>query len=142
MKYLNSLDTPCPTDISKRYFIKKSCSVAVFASTFTYHSVIAQTSATEKLLSTLNNKHSAVLIGLAVLDKIDYSLQSTMIENLIMNDLNLTNSDLNLISKTKLAKLFVQQNSVDFDLNRIVSAKGWMLGLTEARLCALAAQYN
>lgn len=81
------------------------------------------------------------MIGLAARDNIDRSLQSTNLQSLILSDLKLTTSDLNLISKANLANLLVQQNIIDFDLNRIVNTKGWILGLTEVRMCVLAAQY-
>ena len=141
MNQSHSLDT-LYSKMDRRNFIKKSCSLTIFASTFTYHNIVAQTSPTEKLLSILNNRQSAVLIGLAVRDNIGYSLQSTDLLSLILSDINLTIADLNLISKASLANLLVQQNATDFDLNRIINAKGWMLGLTEARLCVLAAQYS
>lgn len=140
MNQLHSLATRY-SKMDRRNFIKKSGSLALFAGTLTFHSSVAQTSPAEKLLSTLNNRQSAVLIGLAARDNIDRSLQSTNLQSLILSDLKLTTSDLNLISKANLANLLVQQNIVDFDLNRIVNTKGWILGLTEVRMCVLAAQY-
>jgi len=140
MTRLPSPETNTP-NISRRSFIKKS-SITFFANTITYNHVRAQISPAEKLLSVLNNRQSAVSIGLVIFDDIGYSIQSIKLLDLVLNDLNLTFVDLNLISKIDLSQLLLQQNAIDFDLDRIVIAEGWRLGLTEARLCALAAQYN
>lgn len=42
-------------------------------------------------------------------------------------------------SKKRLKEHLDRQNKKDFEEGRVVSIQGWLLGLTEARLCALTA---
>jgi len=127
----------------RRSFIRSSLSFAIAASTLNISTVAlaAQHSHEDKILSLVNNKLSAISIGRLILSSPHKSnLQFTSPLVSIMNDLDLTVDSLNSTTKATLSTRFNQQNARDFDQDRIINVNGWVIGLTEARLCVLATQ--
>jgi len=127
----------------RRNFIQSSVSFAIAASTLNISTVAlaAQHSHEDKILSLVNNKLSAISIGRRILSsshKSDLQFTSPLVS--IMNDLDLTEDFLNSTTKANLSTRFNQQNALDFDQDRIINVNGWIIGLTEARLCVLATQ--
>ena len=59
-----------------------------------------------------------------------------------LRHLNLTEGELSEMQPATLHRLVRSGNARDFDEGRIVPVKGWLLGETEARLCAIAALHT
>ena len=130
------------TDIGRRDFIHTGISLAIAGSIFPISVIAAQQiseeSLEEKLLSILNNRSSAIQIGLAILNAPDSKLQLSNLINSIMDNLKLSSTSLASMTKIELSERLRQQTVSDFDSGRMVNAGGWSLGRTEAQLCVLA----
>jgi len=127
--------------INRRVFLYTSISLALSGSVALLDSsrTVPLISTEEKLLSILNDKSSAIIIGKAILNKPN-NLEETNLINLILDLFDLSYASINTISKSDLATRFCFQVQNDFDKDNIVSVLGWRLGLTETLLCVLAAK--
>jgi len=94
----------------------------------------------EKLLLAMRDRQSAVQVGKVILNERDDTFQLPNLVASIMNNLGLS---VDMLSSIKRADLITRLNNrtvLDFDSGAVIDTAGWMLGQTEAQLCALAAK--
>lgn len=94
----------------------------------------------EKLLSAMRDRQSAVQVGKVILNERDDTFQLPNLVMSIMNNLGLSIDMLSSITRADLITRLNNRTVFDFDSGAIVDTAGWMLGQTEAQLCALAAK--
>jgi len=95
---------------------------------------------TQKLLLALRDRQSAVQVGKVILSEQDSILESSDLSVSIMHNLGLSEDSLNSIPKADLIERLNKRTVVDFDNGAVFNTSGWILGQTEAQLCALAAK--
>lgn len=94
----------------------------------------------EKLLSTLRDRQSAIQVGKVVLNEPHAALSLSHLVTSILNSLDLSFNALISIERVDLMKRLNHRTVLDFDSGAVFNAAGWILGQTEAKLCALAAK--
>ena len=93
----------------------------------------------ERLLETCTKRDSAAIVGEACLPKLgNPSSVGEAVETLISR-LDMTSEDFERKASGELRSEIRAKISDDFSAGRTVLVEGWVLGDTEARLCALAA---
>ncbi len=136
LKYENKTTQP---DINRRNFIYSGLSLTVAGSFVATSNVRIQKTQEEKLLSILNTR-SSISIGLALMNTSNNELHTSNLIKAILSRLGLSPDTLNSITTNALSTRLKQQTINDFDSGLFINASGWILGLTEAQLCSLAAQ--
>jgi hypothetical protein len=94
----------------------------------------------EKLLSAMRDRQSAVQVGKVILNEREDAFQLPNLVASVMNNLGLS---VDMLSSIKRADLITRLNNrtvLDFDSGAVIDTAGWILGQTEAQLCALAAK--
>jgi len=91
-----------------------------------------------KLANVFGNKKSAGVVGRAYLrSRLAESNISWLLEELLPANPEVYNS-LQASSLTQLKLYLLERRREDFRHNQVVNVDGWILSITEARLCALA----
>jgi hypothetical protein len=92
-----------------------------------------------KLASFFQHKQSAKKVGLEYLKIAPSEADTSLLSNLICSDDEDYRAKLLCADPSRFNELLRQRLSVDFEQDRIVCIHGWILAVTEARLCALTA---
>jgi len=131
--------------LSRREFLKLTLATTV---TVFVHSQLPGTQALQhaqqnllpaRLAAILTHKQSANMLGAAYIQQYPHEANARILLDRIVN--SPTSGDLNLFNGTdqSLRQLLDSIIREDFGVDRVVKLQGWILAITEARLCALAA---
>jgi len=96
----------------------------------------------EKLSNFYIHKLSARVIGREYLRQIPDEANLERLVELLCSEKLLSKEKILHLDLTSLRKLLQSQQQQDFENGQIVRIHGWMLSLTEARLCAISAVYG
>lgn len=147
MKEPETISSRCSPNMNRRSFISASIALAVaggfplLASNGIAVNFGQNTNQlVEKLLLALRDRQSAVQVGKVILKEEDDTFQLPNLVMSIISNLGLSLDTLSSIERTELITRLNNRTVLDFDKGAIVDAAGWMLGKTEAQLCALAAK--
>ena len=101
------------------------------------------TGKTDALASKLANfyadKQSAKIIGLEYLRSVPSEANAGLLIDLICSFAREQRAEFAQADKQKLRELLLLRQHQDFELERVVNVRGWILSKTECRLCGLAA---
>jgi hypothetical protein len=84
---------------------------------------------------------SAAAIGQIVVAEHPEMADSRYVQARLLADLKLDGQGILLVSRAEMARLIANRVRDDFAGEQVVNVAGWRFALTEARLCALAAQH-
>ncbi len=96
----------------------------------------------QKLSNFYIHKLSARVIGREYLRQIPDEANLERLVELLCSEKLLSKEKILHLDLTSLRKLLQSQQQQDFENGQIVRIHGWMLSLTEARLCAISAVYG
>jgi len=128
-------------NMSRRGFLHASLGITLALTSGNIYAInggLFKQSPEDKLLSILNNQ-SSISVGQLILKESNLDLPAPKLLTSILSNLNLSLDTLTLITKKELSTRLQQQTTNDFDSGHIVNVSGWVIGLTEAKLCMLAA---
>lgn len=94
---------------------------------------------TTRLATLLSHKESAKLIGIEYLQKYRQEAKIRVLIDQIISSSALSDGGLFGASGQNLRELLDHMIRADFEVDRVVKLRGWILSATEARLCALVA---
>lgn len=147
MKEPETKSSRYPPVMSRRSFIAASIALAVAGGIplvagkgNTVNFGLNSNQLVEKLLLAMRDRQSAVQVGKVILNERDDTFQLPNLVASIMNNLGLS---VDMLSSIKRADLITRLNNrtvLDFDSGAVIDTAGWILGQTEAQLCALAAK--
>jgi hypothetical protein len=92
-----------------------------------------------RLAAFFTHKESAKVIGLEYARKYPQEADARVLLDRITTSLNVGDVGLFGAASSNLHGLLVRTMREDFAVDRVVKLQGWVLSVTEARLCALAA---
>jgi hypothetical protein len=92
-----------------------------------------------KLIALLRHKDSARLIGLEYLRSVPSEADAKVLVDSISSGFATGQKDLHTANPARLCNLLQRRIQQDFDEEHIIRLQGWLLSVTEARLCALVA---
>ena len=92
-----------------------------------------------KLASFYVDKESAKIVGLEYLRSVPAEAKVAFLVDLICSVDRAKHAELAQADKHKLKELLVLRQRQDFEHERVINVRGWILSETECRLCALAA---
>jgi hypothetical protein len=92
-----------------------------------------------RLAALLTHKESAKVIGLEYVQKYRQEADARVLLDRIASSLNVGDVGLLGAASSNLHALLARTLREDFEVDRVVKLQGWVLSVTEARLCALAA---
>lgn len=92
-----------------------------------------------KLANFYVDKKGAKIVGLAYLRSVPSEAQVDLLVNCICSFNGAQRAELAQADEEKLKELLLLRQRNDFEHERVVNIRGWILSQTECRLCALAA---
>ncbi len=92
-----------------------------------------------RMTNLLRHGESAKIIGIEYLKIAPYEADKQVLVDLLYIGFTQANADAINADTTKLSQLLELRMRLDFEEEKIVKLRGWIVSLTEARLCALAA---
>jgi hypothetical protein len=128
--------------IPRRFFLQVLFSLHIYALIGQYARKDTSNSVDplpSKLGSFFSHKESATKVGLEYLKSTPMEADIYLLSNLICSSNEEHRAKLLHADSRKLRELLRQRLCLDFEQDRIVNVQGWILAVTEARLCALAA---
>lgn len=101
--------------------------------------VIGSPVTAERLVGLLVYPDSAAALGMTYLQVVPEEANAQVLTSLLVQSLSRRGQRLQHPSDGQLRERVRRASADDFDRDRTFELKGWILALTEARLCALAA---
>jgi hypothetical protein len=132
-------------NLPRRLFLQMLLSLHVFALSRPAHSYARQDASKpfdplpSKLASFFLHKESAKKVGLEYLKIVPMEADIYLLSNLICSFNEEQRAALLYADSRRFSELLRQRLCLDFEQDRIVTVHGWILAVTEARLCALTA---
>ena len=93
----------------------------------------------QRLVDMLNHRRSAHRIGSIYLGNTPGEANARVLTDLIVTDIFDRQEDLHQMTLDDIRKRFQDRTRQDFAAGRVVRLEGWLIAVTEARLCALSA---
>ena len=93
----------------------------------------------ERLIGLLTVRNRAAALGARYLHVVPKEANARVLTSLLLHSLSRRNVRLEHLSDEQLRECVRRASINDFDHERIFELEGWILALTEARLCALSA---
>jgi hypothetical protein len=100
------------------------------------------TTAEQAILSILHHREAASQIGYAALETLPAFRNQPLLLADILGDLGLDQESVLRLDQAEIGARLIQRIHDEFASQRTVMLDGWILSLTETRLCALAALDN
>ncbi len=131
--------------ITRRIFLKLILFTGLILSAkfiidkFTVFKSLSTTEFEEKLVKLFQNKESAKEVGLAYLKKTPKERDKQKLLTAISSILKKNHTHFIKADTPKLREWLYVRRQLDFEEGRLVEVQGWLLSITEAQLCALAA---
>lgn len=94
---------------------------------------------TSRLISLFKHQDSARIVGLEYLQSYPGEADEYVLTDLISAGFTGGSELLSRADEHELRELLVREMRQDFEVEKVVKLQGWILSVTEARLCALAA---
>jgi hypothetical protein len=132
-------------NLPRRIFLQVLLSLHVFMFSRSAHSYARKDAVgpsdplPSKFASFFQHKQSAKKVGLEYLKIVPSETDISLLSNLICSCDEGYRAKLLHADPSRFNELLRQRLSVDFEQDRIVCIHGWILAVTEARLCALTA---
>ena len=130
-----------PARLSRRDVVAAGAGAAAASLPFVGSAVPADivAQAENALLAVFRDSSSTTQIGNAVLALAPEMRNSIQLLSEVLRDLHLDPESVRLLTMTEIAKRLAQRVRDDFATRNTVMLDGWLVSLTEMRLCALAA---
>jgi len=132
-------------NMPRRYFLQVLFSLPIYALIGPHHSDTPKAAADavdplqSKLVSFFSHKESAQHVGLEYLKSTPLEADTHLLANLVCSCSEEYRERLMRADSRRFRELLLQRLCLDFEQDRVVSVNGWILAVTEARLCALSA---